>query len=441
VPPLKATTALVAGLLLTAPGGALALDPPKPRPERESLETVYDRLQETAERAQTLEARERALADKLNAIRVETVEIARRMQRLESRLVELDAEIVDAQANRDRLARALGRDDEALASLIVTLQRLRRNAPEMHALAVENPLSAARAEMIVEGALPGVLAHAARLRTDLAEINRLDAELTASREDQRRALAKLNGEADRLAKLRADRSEALGRTQAEKRAAEAVIARLSSDAETLSDLVAAIEAEEARQKAAREEAERAAAARRAAENAVSPPPRRPETATLSGENPPGTIAGRSPPPEIPIPEVPAPEIPAGEAKGLFTSPAPGRVIKAYGEDSGSLQTRKGIEIASRANATIVAPYDGVVAFAGPFRGYGRLLIIDHGDGYHSLMAGLGRLDAAVGQAVLAGEPVGIMGQSDASLYYELRHEGDPIDPSVWLLPTNEARKR
>lgn len=425
-------------------GQALALDPPKPRPERDSLETVYDRLQRSAERAQTLEERERALSGTLNAIRTETVDIARRMQRLDSLLVELDAEIADAQARRDRLSDALSRDDRTLADLIVTLQRLKRNPPEMHVLAVENPLAAARAEMVLQGALPRVLSHAAALRADIEEMNRLDAALTERREDQRRAFAKLNGEADRLAKLRADRAAALGRTQAEKRAADESVARLSRDAETLKDLVQALEEEEARRKAEAEAAARIAPPTprpntprpetgTASDSPAAAVGQRPETATLSGQ---GASATRTA-----LPGPPRPEIPPAEARGLFTPPSPGRIVTRYGERTGTRQTSKGIEIASRANSTIVAPYDGMVAFAGPFRGYGRLLIIDHGDGYHSLMAGLGRLDGAVGQAVLAGEPIGLMGQGQASLYYELRRNGDPIDPSAWLAPADEANKR
>ena len=72
---------------------------------------------------------------------------------------------------------------------------------------------------------------------------------------------------------------------------------------------------------------------------------------------------------------------------------------------------KGITITSRAGAQVVAPFDGIVAFAGPFRGYGQLLIVEHSEGYHTLLAGLGRIDIAAGQRILAGEPVGIMNSS------------------------------
>jgi murein hydrolase activator len=74
-----------------------------------------------------------------------------------------------------------------------------------------------------------------------------------------------------------------------------------------------------------------------------------------------------------------------------------------------------------------------VVFAGPFRGYGQLLIIEHSEGYHSLMAGMGRIDTSVGARVLAGEPIGAMAEDGTpSLYVELRRDGQPINPLPWL---------
>ena len=84
----------------------------------------------------------------------------------------------------------------------------------------------------------------------------------------------------------------------------------------------------------------------------------------------------------------------------------------------------------------MAPFDGQVVFPGPFRGYGEILIIEHRGGYHTrAWPDLGRIDAAVGQWVLAGEPVGVMGSPQdgkAQLYVELRRDGHPIDPAPWL---------
>ena len=93
---------------------------------------------------------------------------------------------------------------------------------------------------------------------------------------------------------------------------------------------------------------------------------------------------------------------------------------------------KGITLKTRANARVTTPYDGTVLFAGPFQNYGQLVIIDHGDEYLSVLSGFGGMDVAVGQEVLAGEPIGSMGQSNTNLYLEMRYRGQAIDPEPWF---------
>ena len=126
-----------------------------------------------------------------------------------------------------------------------------------------------------------------------------------------------------------------------------------------------------------------------------------------------------------------------KARGTMPFPVAGSLTGKYGAaaqtsgDAGLLA--KGITITSRAGAQVVAPFDGIVAFAGPFRGYGQLLIIEHSEGYHTLLAGMGHIDARVGQRVLAGEPVGVMENEGApALYVELSRDGQPINPLPWL---------
>ena len=127
------------------------------------------------------------------------------------------------------------------------------------------------------------------------------------------------------------------------------------------------------------------------------------------------------------------------AKGRIPYPVKGVVVKKFGDPTEAGVTAKGITIRTRANAQVISPYDGTVLFAGAFRGYGRLVIIEHGDGYHTLLAGIGRLDTSVGQSLLAGEPVGIMvAQSQPTLYIELRKNGQPINPAGWLSGRNNG---
>lgn len=122
-----------------------------------------------------------------------------------------------------------------------------------------------------------------------------------------------------------------------------------------------------------------------------------------------------------------------KAKGHLLRPARGPVVTAYGEQMSKGVTSKGIIIKTRSQAQVISPYDGTVIFAGPFRGYGNLIIIEHGQGYLSLLAGLEEVDCELGQMLLAGEPVGQMPESgDTRLYVELRKDNHPINPLTWI---------
>jgi septal ring factor EnvC (AmiA/AmiB activator) len=124
------------------------------------------------------------------------------------------------------------------------------------------------------------------------------------------------------------------------------------------------------------------------------------------------------------------------AEGRMPFPARGRIVGRFGQtnmEAGS--ATRGIVLETRPGAQVIAPYDGQVVFAGPFRGYGLLLIIEHGEGYHTLLAGMARVDCVVGQHLLVGEPVGVMGsqaEGKPHLYVELRHNGQPVNPLPWL---------
>ena len=146
-----------------------------------------------------------------------------------------------------------------------------------------------------------------------------------------------------------------------------------------------------------------------------------------------------------------PAMPFHLAKGRLPTPAAGRRVLNFG-DRTQRGKSEGIVIETRHGAQITAPNDGWVMYAGEFRSYGQILIINAGGGYHVLLAGLSHTDVQVGQFVLAGEPVGMMpaafqapkgaaqqskavqvkAQDNAPvLYVEFRKDQKPIDPEPW----------
>lgn len=115
-------------------------------------------------------------------------------------------------------------------------------------------------------------------------------------------------------------------------------------------------------------------------------------------------------------------------------PVSGKLVRGYGVKDEFGVVSKGLTLKAAASSPVVAPQDGRVAFTGPFRGYGQIVILQHSGGYHSFLAGFGRIDADVGQKVAAGEPLGVLpdkGDSTVELYFEWRHNGEPVNPTQW----------
>jgi septal ring factor EnvC (AmiA/AmiB activator) len=139
----------------------------------------------------------------------------------------------------------------------------------------------------------------------------------------------------------------------------------------------------------------------------------------------------------------APAVTFASLRGQVPIPVNGVKIKDYGAPDGLGGSEKGLSIATRAAAQVTAPSDGWVVYAGPFRSYGQLLILNAGGGYHILLAGMERISVDLGQFVLAGEPVAVMGNgshiasilatgsSQPVLYVEFRKDGLPVDPGPW----------
>jgi septal ring factor EnvC (AmiA/AmiB activator) len=123
--------------------------------------------------------------------------------------------------------------------------------------------------------------------------------------------------------------------------------------------------------------------------------------------------------------------PFADAQGDLRRPS-GKIISHFGNTSGGTAFSKGIVVETRPEADVVAPYDAEVVFAGPFRDYGRMVILRHSDGYHTLLAGMSALNCTPGQFLLEGEPLGSMGRRAPHLYMELRKDGKPVDPLPWF---------
>ena len=117
------------------------------------------------------------------------------------------------------------------------------------------------------------------------------------------------------------------------------------------------------------------------------------------------------------------------SKRKLNLPVRGRVMVRFGEKTALGLTSDGWRIKTRGDILVTAPADGIVKFADTFRGFGRVVIISHKNGYNTVMTNMGRLDVVPNQEVLAGEPVGRMSADKSEMYLEVRRGNKAVDPA------------
>jgi len=304
-----------------------------------------------------------------------------------------------------------------IAEVLAVLQRMGRRPPPALLVRPEDALQSVRTAMLLGALLPEMRAQAQALVDELGELVRIRKDIATERNRLSRDLAALSSERERLNLLieqRQTKQAAAEKSLTEQRQQTATLARQAND---LKELISKLEQDlDAATRAAR--AAPAPGEAKAGET-------RPELAVLSD---PGRLA---------------PAISFASAHGRLPLPVNGVKIRDYGAPDGAGSAQKGLSIATRGGAQVTAPCDGWVVYAGAFRSYGQLLILDAGGGYHILLAGMDRISVDLGQFVLTGEPVGVMGggstlasalstgSSQSVLYVEFRKDGASVDPSPW----------
>lgn len=399
-----------------------------------------------------------ALGQEIARLRERMAAAATRAQRTEQDMLDTEQTLDTLhQEAKDKRARLLERRHE-LSALAGALQRLARHPPETLLLVGRAPVDTVHTGILLESAIPRLNANARELRRELDTLSTLEADIRAQRDRLDMATADLATERARLAALAAEKAELLAGTRSKASSAADEIRALSESARSLRELIDSLQAREA----AEEDEQRKLAAlvtpkRRPDPSAAEHPeedhgaPLPPAAQTGPRQN--GTsAAGQTAAQMAALPPAP----PLTQARGRLFAPVAGTVVQRFGKARTGSLTRQGLLLRTRPGALVIAPHDGNVLYAGPFEGFGRILIIEHGDGYHTLLAGLARVDLSVGTRVLAGEPVGAMAADPAAgdtgrtgtapgdgapeLYLELRHNGDPIDPLPWFAGLSEKAK-
>jgi septal ring factor EnvC (AmiA/AmiB activator) len=327
------------------------------------------------------------------------------VQNLEKRLSKLEMEIRDLNEAEIEKRNLLESRRGQFTNILMALQRISRLPPETIIAYPAGINDLIRTAILLRSAVPKIETQAARLREDIVALT-ATRKLIATRKSQLdntgREFKNKRIILDKLIRRKANQHQ---RAISRRLAAALKIKSLSSKAKNLRDLFVNLEQDRKNQSSER----------------VRQRQFRPKVNKKTN-----TAAPLARPLNLK---------PFALSRGALRYPAVGRISGRYGEIIQPGITRKGITIKTRASAQVVAPHNGKVVFAGNFRGYGQLLIIDHGDGYHTLLAGMSRIDGIMGQYVLSGEPIGVMGtrkRAGPSLYVELRRNSQPINPTPWL---------
>ncbi len=364
---------------------------------------------------------------KLNALLIET---AGRSRTVEQQLIGVEGRIAALDTSASALSASLAKRRDVLAEVLAALLRMGRNPPPALLMRPDDALDAVRSAILLGALLPEMRVEAETLAADLSELVRVRGELTAARESLGQLRTALEQDRKRLAALVGERQRRQAEEHPLPQGEKAQADSLAKSAPDVHDLVSRLETE------------------------VPPAARAADAARATPEPPAGAkpdLAALQNPARI------APAVPFVDAKGLLPLPVAGVRLRDFGAADDVGAAAKGLTIATRAGAPVTAPADGWVVYAGPFRSYGQLLIINAGGGYHILMAGMEKITVELGQFVLAGEPVAVMGglarpgagapggaplgtaSGQPQLYVEFRKDGVSIDPAPWWAVT-ESRK-
>lgn len=416
--------AVLTALALTAgPArvGAQSGAPSEPT-ARSRLKEVEAGMAEAKKRESTLQKQAEKLSTEINVTERDMVAIAKAIQTRERNLSQIEQRLKTLVAERDAQVKALSAGQKDTAQLIAALQTMTRRPRALMFLRPASASETVRSANVMMAVLPALQDRTAALRQQVADLSETQAALSGEEEKHRKELEGLRKDQKDLAALRSQRESQRADVLKEAEGESARLRKMTDEAKDIKDLLAKLEVEaRLREKfaglpapkprpAGLAERVRAASRQPAVAEASREPERKPSSPTVA-------------------------MTPPANVRGSLRLPAEGPVTQRFGAAMQGGGSSKGILIRTRHQAQVIAPSGGRVVFAGPFRGYGQLLIIAHGNGYHSLLAGMARIDEKVGASIQAGSPVGVMGaadQGDPELYLELRQRGTPVDPIPWL---------
>ncbi|MDX2308736.1 MAG: peptidoglycan DD-metalloendopeptidase family protein [Hyphomicrobium sp.] len=454
--------------------GTEGVDPqPSADQVQKALEARKIELEQTKSREKQIESNVGSLDRERALLNDQLLRAAAQIKETESKLTETEDKLGALEAQEAHVRGSLAQRHGQIAKLLAALQRMGRNPPPVIVTKREDALEMVRSAMLLAAAFPGMKSQALEIAETLENLVRVTDQIRTERDVLRSETTRIGEQRTRLAGLIETKRLSITEQQVELKKVREAAREMARGLADLNELIAKfdkavgqstgldaynkdIKAAEAQtgqlpgQLPGQPPAEPGAApvptvpgapAQRAPGQDVAMlppggvnPGSVVELAPTAGQAPPGNTARL------------VPAIPFEKAQAKFPMPASGRRVLAFGEKTQFGSTSKGLVIETRSGAQVTAPCDGWIVYAGEFRSYGQLLIINGGGGYHVVLAGLSQIDVEPGQFVLAAEPVGTMSRggqpttgssapSNPVLYIEFRKDGQPINPDPWWVET------
>ncbi|WP_284759859.1 murein hydrolase activator EnvC [Agrobacterium sp. fls2-241-TYG-188a] len=422
-------------------------DSAQPADDVDALERRRDQnrqdLQELVDSIGLSEDKSRQLQDSIAALNQDTARIKDELIASAARRKDLEAKISDGE---DRLAKLGIREDavkaslrerrDVLAEVLAALQRMGRNPPPALLVSPEDALASVRSAILLGAVVPGIRSETDKLVFALKELTDLRQAIAVEKEQLTGTMTASLEEEKRLDLLRLENEKRNTQTASALEAERKRSEELAAKATSLEGLVSSLENEISSVREAKEkerlEQERLAALSQSERDKV-------EAQTDAG---------------MPDKNRIAPAYAFSSLKGKLAMPVSGEVLRRFGDADGTGHFSKGIVVATGPEALVTAPADGFVVFAGEFRSYGRMIILNAGDGYHLVLTGMDNVRTRQGMFVFSGEPIASMGAKRVAsaaalaletdkptLYIEFRKDGVPVDSQPWWTAKNTGRAR
>ncbi|WP_052726513.1 murein hydrolase activator EnvC family protein [Devosia epidermidihirudinis] len=391
-----------------------------PTTNEQDLATVEASLDLSQERIDQLKAEIAELEGDRTKQNAALIAAAQRVKLAEIEVADVEDRLSELIVSELEVRGRLDGADAEIANVLAALERISLNPPPALIVDPDDALGSARSAILIAAIAPQLRAKADAVTADLKALTDIKTAALAEEATLKANHSVLEEEQLRIATLIAARKQGISVRTAELDAEVQEAVALAARATTLKELVDAL--------SSRVNSVSTAAAASDASNDPNAIQLSPEAVHLALSNSARTEPG----------------IPFSAAKGYLTIPANGTNVVNYGSSDGFGGISHGISLVTRADAQVVSPADGWVLYKGPYLNYGQIIILNTGQSYTTLLAGLDSVTVDIGQFVQMGEPLGTMGSRTSgrtvttnagndqpTLYIELRHNNQPVDPTGW----------